>query len=225
MTYNKKSEHLFTRVSHRLVVRMRRSLESILFCYCLCFASTLQCIRSNFANFIDENPIVETDLGKVQGKVLQSRLGNHFYAFRGIRYARPPVGVLRFKVSIFFQRIYKIESISLLGSATCRRLEWNVRRNCRWSDVPTGNVRNRKWQCDVRRLFTIEHLFSCIATDCSKTGSRVHSSGRLLLGVRSKLQFCRPAKSNGSKYRIGDDELSLGNFGISEHRHSRRAWQ
>ncbi|KAJ6649255.1 Juvenile hormone esterase [Pseudolycoriella hygida] len=44
-----------------------------------------------------EEPVVLTGLGHVRGSVLRSRLGELFYAFRGIRYAKPPVDDLRFK--------------------------------------------------------------------------------------------------------------------------------
>ncbi|XP_022209986.2 juvenile hormone esterase [Drosophila obscura] len=40
--------------------------------------------------------VVQTDLGGVRGAVLTSRLGSPFHAFRGIRYAEPPLGALRF---------------------------------------------------------------------------------------------------------------------------------
>ncbi|KAH8312056.1 hypothetical protein KR044_009134 [Drosophila immigrans] len=40
---------------------------------------------------------VELDLGRVQGVNLTSRLGVPFHAFRGIRFAEPPLGELRFK--------------------------------------------------------------------------------------------------------------------------------
>lgn len=42
-------------------------------------------------------PIVHTGLGSIRGSILESRLGRKFYAFRGIRYANPPVGALRFR--------------------------------------------------------------------------------------------------------------------------------
>lgn len=49
----------------------------------------------------EEHKIVSTDLGNVRGNVLQTLLDNRdFYAFRGIRYAQPPIGELRFKVSL-----------------------------------------------------------------------------------------------------------------------------
>ncbi|KAJ8923071.1 hypothetical protein NQ315_001623 [Exocentrus adspersus] len=44
-----------------------------------------------------ENPVVTTPLGQMQGTVMTSRLGKPIYAFRGIRYAKPPVNELRFK--------------------------------------------------------------------------------------------------------------------------------
>lgn len=43
------------------------------------------------------SPVVQTNSGSVRGSVLESRLGKLFFAFRGIRYARPPIGDLRFK--------------------------------------------------------------------------------------------------------------------------------
>ncbi|XP_055620172.1 juvenile hormone esterase-like [Toxorhynchites rutilus septentrionalis] len=45
----------------------------------------------------DAEPIVETDLGKIKGTTLESRLRQTFFAFRGIRYANPPTGKLRFQ--------------------------------------------------------------------------------------------------------------------------------
>jgi hypothetical protein len=47
----------------------------------------------------DENPQVSTPLGDVLGSILTSRLNKTIYAFRGIRYAQPPVKDLRFQVS------------------------------------------------------------------------------------------------------------------------------
>ncbi|KAK9883519.1 hypothetical protein WA026_001695 [Henosepilachna vigintioctopunctata] len=43
------------------------------------------------------NPLVSTPLGKYEGSLLTSTLGKTIYAFRGIRYAEPPVNELRFK--------------------------------------------------------------------------------------------------------------------------------
>lgn len=45
------------------------------------------------------NPKVKTPAGDFEGTLLTSRLEKSIYSFRGIRYAEPPVGNLRFKVS------------------------------------------------------------------------------------------------------------------------------
>ncbi|XP_018786077.1 PREDICTED: venom carboxylesterase-6 [Bactrocera latifrons] len=41
--------------------------------------------------------VLTTALGKIRGTLLPSQIGRNFYAFRGIPYAKPPVGALRFK--------------------------------------------------------------------------------------------------------------------------------
>lgn len=43
--------------------------------------------------------IVQTEMGPVRGLCQQSFVGEKFYRFRGIPYAKPPIGDLRFKVS------------------------------------------------------------------------------------------------------------------------------
>ncbi|XP_055917775.1 venom carboxylesterase-6-like [Eupeodes corollae] len=50
-------------------------------------------IGSSVTNAVE----VSTSSGTIRGTVLKSRLGDEFYAFRGIRYAKSPVGELRFK--------------------------------------------------------------------------------------------------------------------------------
>ncbi|GFQ96626.1 esterase FE4 [Trichonephila clavata] len=39
--------------------------------------------------------------GLVIGRILKTYNGRDFYAFRGIPYATPPIGLLRFKVRLF----------------------------------------------------------------------------------------------------------------------------
>ncbi|XP_049854057.1 esterase E4-like [Schistocerca gregaria] len=41
--------------------------------------------------------VVETDLGRLRGSIIKSRSGRDIYSFRGVRFAKPPVGELRFK--------------------------------------------------------------------------------------------------------------------------------
>ncbi|XP_041674974.1 esterase E4 [Drosophila eugracilis] len=51
---------------------------------------------SRSVTFIGDDPVVQLSLGKIQGGTMQSFKGKTIYAFRGIRYAQPPVGQLRF---------------------------------------------------------------------------------------------------------------------------------
>ena len=44
--------------------------------------------------------VVETSKGKIRGFVDRSILGDEYLAFKGIPFAKPPVGQLRFQVSI-----------------------------------------------------------------------------------------------------------------------------
>lgn len=45
----------------------------------------------------DKTITVETTLGAIKGLEMETRLGNKFWSFRGIRYAESPVGELRFQ--------------------------------------------------------------------------------------------------------------------------------
>jgi len=54
--------------------------------------------KSFFTDY-DSNPIVRIpSLGKVMGSFSTSSKGRNYSAFRGIPYAKPPIGELRFKV-------------------------------------------------------------------------------------------------------------------------------
>lgn len=46
--------------------------------------------------------IVETRVGKLRGKKETACNGTEYFSFNGIPYAKPPVGELRFRVSIPF---------------------------------------------------------------------------------------------------------------------------
>ncbi|KAJ8682085.1 hypothetical protein QAD02_017877 [Eretmocerus hayati] len=44
-----------------------------------------------------ERPVITVNEGKLQGTTLKSVLGVHYFAFKGIPFAQPPIGPLRFK--------------------------------------------------------------------------------------------------------------------------------
>ena len=43
--------------------------------------------------------VVETSYGKLRGHLSRDIVDNEFFSFKGIPYAKPPVGDLRFEVS------------------------------------------------------------------------------------------------------------------------------
>ncbi|KAG8235928.1 hypothetical protein J437_LFUL014284 [Ladona fulva] len=45
----------------------------------------------------NEATLVRTSKGRLRGTTMTSRNGREFYAFRGVRYALPPVEEFRFK--------------------------------------------------------------------------------------------------------------------------------
>lgn len=52
-----------------------------------------------------ETTIIETNYGPVRGIKRTSAVGDQFFSFRGIPYAKPPIGDLRFKVGFLLHRI------------------------------------------------------------------------------------------------------------------------
>ncbi|PNF24245.1 Esterase FE4 [Cryptotermes secundus] len=55
-------------------------------------------LKSSASQPHDTSPLVTTVHGVLRGSVIQSRLGRPIYSFRGVRFAQPPVGNLRFKL-------------------------------------------------------------------------------------------------------------------------------
>lgn len=65
-----------------------------------------------------EKPIITISEGKVQGTTLKSVLGQNYLAFKGIPYAQPPIGDLRFAVSrkterSKFNKLYNCKHVSI----------------------------------------------------------------------------------------------------------------
>lgn len=59
----------------------------------LCFVQQVE-----LENVLIRNWRTGVELGTVRGNLMTTRLGQSFYAFRGIPYTKPPIGALRFKV-------------------------------------------------------------------------------------------------------------------------------
>lgn len=53
------------------------------------------------------HPIVTVKQGKLKGAIVKNVLGGKYIAFRGIPYAVPPVGNLRFKVLLIYLLYYQ----------------------------------------------------------------------------------------------------------------------
>lgn len=54
------------------------------------------------ANIAYSEPTITISNGTLVGTIMRTRLGREINAYRGIPYAAPPIGELRFKVIIFF---------------------------------------------------------------------------------------------------------------------------
>ncbi|XP_013148107.1 PREDICTED: venom carboxylesterase-6-like [Papilio polytes] len=77
-------------------------------CRVLClFVCSLACLVSlvrtadqgdgNKGSQSEQFPVVMSPSGPIRGSMMQTRRGRAFEAYRGIRYAEPPVGELRFQ--------------------------------------------------------------------------------------------------------------------------------
>lgn len=83
-------------IGNRTVFRIMRKYLHFVSLILLC------CVNADInSESIQDNPIVRLRLGTIRGNTMTTRLGKTIYAFRGIPYAKPPVGLLRFKVKQF----------------------------------------------------------------------------------------------------------------------------
>lgn len=69
-------------------------INSLILCLLIAFSYTIA------TRNVKNEPIVNTRTGHIRGLVQESITGDKYLAFKGIPYAKPPVGQLRFEVSI-----------------------------------------------------------------------------------------------------------------------------
>lgn len=66
----------------------------------LFLCSVIAFSNSEVTQTTENDPIVSTLAGKVSGSVEEGVTGHKYLAFKGVPYAKPPVGELRFEASI-----------------------------------------------------------------------------------------------------------------------------
>lgn len=64
------------------------------------FLGSCLCYHTSTVNIDQENPVVTVEEGKLKGLRKSLLDGTHYYSFKGIPYAQPPVGNLRFKAPL-----------------------------------------------------------------------------------------------------------------------------
>ncbi|KAM7360189.1 juvenile hormone esterase-like [Cochliomyia hominivorax] len=95
----------------------------------------------------DPTICVQTSLGEVKGRQMESRLGEKFWAFLGVRYAEPPVGELRFQnpqpVKAWRPKIYDATKDGPICPQETVNLTY-LSEDCLRLNVYTKDVRQRK---------------------------------------------------------------------------------
>ncbi|XP_015597183.1 esterase E4 [Cephus cinctus] len=78
----------------------------------------------------DEDPEVTAPIGKIRGSHMTSRLGKKIYAFRGVRYAEPPVGQQRFQQAIAAKPWSDVFNASVEGPSCPQKYTQLVNEDC-----------------------------------------------------------------------------------------------
>jgi hypothetical protein len=85
------------RYVHIWVVRREETGNMVIASVLVVFVAILLTL-ANGQDPTEDLLVVRTTQGYLKGSILTSRKGKSIYSFRGVRYAQPPVGNLRFKV-------------------------------------------------------------------------------------------------------------------------------
>jgi len=137
---------------------------------CLTFCYSIAHIVIGVDGFWLNEPITTTPLGRIVGSLMYSASGRRFQSFRGIPYALPPVGKLRFKVvtSLTFPFIgswhfggwFTTNHFSTLKGARVRPSlgEWNAWRKQRRSYLHSVRQFLHQNHTRQRRLSQTQYL-------------------------------------------------------------------
>uniref|UniRef100_A0A1A9WY11 Carboxylic ester hydrolase n=1 Tax=Glossina brevipalpis TaxID=37001 RepID=A0A1A9WY11_9MUSC len=92
---------------------------------------------------------VNTDLGKIKGLEMTSRLGEKFWSFRGIRYGQPPIGDLRFEppqpVKFWKPQVYDARTDGpMCPQVTTSERTSDISEDCLRLNVYTKNLNDKK---------------------------------------------------------------------------------
>lgn len=90
-----------------------------------------------------ENPIVTTPLGKIQGNVIQSRLGRSIYSFRGIRYAKAPIDELRFQPPVPIEKYEGVYNATVDGPLCPQPIDDPTSEDCLFVNVYSTKLPKR----------------------------------------------------------------------------------
>jgi carboxylesterase type B len=84
-----------------------------------------------------QNVQVNTPLGKILGSTLTTRLGKTIYAFRGVRYAKPPINNLRFKPPVPVEQWTNIYNATVDGPVCPQPSDDPISEDCLFLNVYT----------------------------------------------------------------------------------------
>jgi carboxylesterase type B len=86
------------------------------------------------------NVQVNTPLGRILGSTLTTRLGKTIYAFRGVRYAKPPINNLRFKPPVPVEQWTNIYNATVDGPVCPQPSDDPISEDCLFLNVYTTKV-------------------------------------------------------------------------------------
>ncbi|KAK5641593.1 hypothetical protein RI129_010140 [Pyrocoelia pectoralis] len=101
------------------------------------------------------NPRVTTPLGDIEGSFMQSLLGKSIYEFRGIRYAKAPVGELRFQPPVPVESWSGVYNATKDGPACPQPIHRHISEDCLYLNIYTTKLPGLRYNPKRPVLFFI----------------------------------------------------------------------